>query len=135
MNTHMESLRIWPQRTSVWPPRANSADACSECGYHWTAEERSTKGVQQHMIEAHGYKQIGSQVFRSTPCIACPKPGLYKVGAVSYCAEHVAIGKKKLNWRARNFESRNIEVEKKIKQTERIEKDKNNLHDCFKRGQ
>lgn len=81
-------------------PKSQAKD-CQECGYVWTEEDRITFNfIRQHMVEKHGYKQVGGQVFRSIPCIACPKPGLYRIGAVAYCKEHLHLGRKRLDWRS-----------------------------------
>jgi hypothetical protein len=71
-----------------------SAD-CSECGFVWTQPERGYdlyNEIMNHMVEKHGYKRVGSQVFRSTVCAGpgCKKPGLYKVNMSGYtfCSDH-----------------------------------------------
>src|SRR5208283_2500393 len=93
---YVESMHIGAQRVSLKLHKSPLCPACSRCGHVWTEEEKKTDGVNQHMVDAHGFKRVGAQVFLSLPCIACNKPGLYKVGIVAYCKDHVQIGKSRL---------------------------------------
>ena len=95
---NFESLLYNAQPTGLrFPKPSVDCTPCNLCGLIFPAT--ASKGtVAQNMIDIHGYKHVGAQVFRSVPCIACSKPGLYKVGAVAYCKEHVYLGKQKLAW-------------------------------------
>ena len=77
--------------------------SCHECGHVWTDEEINSTStysqISRHMVDMHGYKEVGGQVFKSTVCVACSKPGLYKIGSVAYCKAHVHLGKSRLSWR------------------------------------
>ena len=89
-----------PIRTHVRKVKGARNPICCECGYAWTEEEQkeNISCVSNHMVEMHGYKRVGAQVFRSTPCVGCRKPGLYRVGAVAYCKEHLPLAQKKREW-------------------------------------
>lgn len=82
-----------PTPTHAQQIRGNHNPVCCVCGYAWTKEEREKDRlcVTQHMIEKHGFKKVGAQVFQSIPCVACTKPGLYKVGSIAYCKEHLPL--------------------------------------------
>lgn len=78
--------------THIHQIRGQVALVCCECGKVWTDEEKQDKGsFANHMVEVHGYKRAGAQIFKSRPCVACPKPGLYKVGNLAYCKDHLNL--------------------------------------------
>ena len=100
----------------------NPVVSCFECGHVWTDEEKEdTSCVRKHMIEEHGYKQVGQQVFKSTPCVACPKPGLYRIGSLAYCKDHVHLGQSRLNWRTGVLDKASGVWDREIKKNERAE--------------
>lgn len=66
-------------------------DPCSLCGYVPSSADNS----RDHMVNQHGFMRVGAQVFRRLVCVMCPKPGLYRVGHLAYCRDHLDAAKKK----------------------------------------
>lgn len=103
---------------------------CRECGVNFQGSENTDKHpLQDHLIEAHGYKRVGGQVFKPKFC-ACGKPGLYQLGSQSVCAEHknglAAVVVRESSRYDRNV-SREIELNRKHK-LEAIDKSRKRLH-------
>jgi hypothetical protein len=101
---------------------------CDMCGHVWTDEERNFDFVKRHMVAVHGYKQVARQVFRSTPCVACIKPGLYRVGGVAYCLEHRDLAVTRTTRRRNLLDGARIEREKLSSDTESRLRKKDSLH-------
>lgn len=51
--------------------------------YGWTREQ-----IQTHMVDAHGFKRDGAQVYLHRVCRMCSKTGIYRVGTFAYCSAH-----------------------------------------------
>ena len=69
---------------------------CFDCGHVWTDEEMKNRDlICRHMIDQHGYKQVCGHVFKSTACILCDKPALYRADGNVYCKDHYDVAKGK----------------------------------------
>jgi hypothetical protein len=102
-------------------PKSNPA--CDVCGHVWNQEDFAA--IKQHMVDMHGYKKEGNQVFKSVSCAACAKPGLYRIGKDVYCKEHVSIGQPRLNWRTKILDQKMAAVDSEF---ERRMKQKDSAH-------
>lgn len=74
-----------PYRGPIFPRGVEKQFNCELCP---AALNMTLVEFRQHMVTVHGYQQVGNSVFKRYPCIACPKPGLYRVGNVNYCSDH-----------------------------------------------
>lgn len=83
--------KIGAQNISGAPPWAqknkhsHDPTVCSECGAEVTLET-----AKHHMVTAHGYLQVGAQVFKRELCEVdgCGKPALHKMGVRRFCGTH-----------------------------------------------
>ena len=107
-----------PQIFNPAPLKSKLSPKCGRCEHVWTPEELAGDGINRHMVEEHGYKRVGGQVFQSYPCVACGKPGLYKVGRKSYCKEHIHLAT-----------ARRVEIGLKIDRNERGRDQERAKHD------
>ena len=124
------SLRLWTT-SHIAPPTHKVEKSCGQCGHDWTTEEVANHKLRMdHLVSVHGFKREGEQVYRSTPCIACPKPGLYKVGQIAYCKDHRALATQKRVEFGQRRSAKSDVVEEAINAREALTKSRKKLKDC-----
>lgn len=107
-----------------------SRDLCLECG----VKIEEFGGTKKHMVEAHGYEQVGAQVFKRIYC-ACGKPGLYRVNATPYCKDHLpdAVARRR-RYEEKVMAPKHVGISTSIKREERFVTEHERLHQVKKRG-
>jgi hypothetical protein len=105
---------------------------CNECGVEVLSMNREE--FFTHMVNSHGYRRIGENVFKHRVCRMCSKTALYKVGCDGYCKDHYQNAvDRRLSLDKKVFAPRHAVMNKAKIERDRIDISKRRLHETKER--